>query len=288
MTPSGADTTHPVPADAGIGLRGDHYARVDAERPDIAFLEVHTENYFGHGGVPHHYLDRLATHYPLSFHGVGLSLGSTDPIDESHLARIDELVQHYRPGLVSEHLSWSSVGGVFSNDLLPYPLTPESLDHFSRRVDHVQTRLGRPILVENPSTYLSLANTQIDEAEFLNTLAARTGCGILLDVNNVYVCANNHGFDAGAYIDAIDAPAVGEIHLAGHVRNRFDDGSILIDSHNRPVCDAVWTLYRQAIDRLGPRPTLIEWDTDLPDLDVLVEHAAHARSMLEARRADAA
>ncbi len=279
---------NPIPADAGIGLRGDHYRRVDAERPNVAFLEVHSENYFGRGGVPHYYLERLGTRYPLSFHGVGLSLGSTDPLDENHLDRLRELEQAYRPALVSEHLSWSSVGGVFTNDLLPLPLTLESLDHFSRRVDHVQSRLGRRLLVENPSTYLELTDSRIDETEFLNTLAARTGCGILLDVNNVFVCATNHDFDANAYIEAIDADSVAEIHLAGHVENRFDGGTILIDSHNRPVCDAVWKLYRHALAYVGPRPTLVEWDSDLPALDELLDHAAHARALLEEHRAVAA
>ncbi len=287
MSPTGDNPIKPIPADAGIGLRGEHYAAVDHERPAVGWLEVHTENYFGRGGIPHHYLSRLGAHYPLSFHGVGMSLGGATPLDPNHLARVRELVEQYRPGLVSEHLSWSSVGGLHSHDLLPCPLTRESLEGLCRNIDHAQTRLGRSILVENPSTYLAFRDDELAEPEFLNTLARRTGCGILLDVNNVHVCASNHGFDATAYLDAIDAEAVGEIHLAGHVVNTFDDGQLLVDSHNQPVCQAVWQLYRHAVSRTGAVPTLIEWDTDLPPLSVLVDHASEARGILERQRAAA-
>lgn len=261
---------------------------MDAERPAVAWLEVHTENYFGYGGLPGYFLERLAQDYPLSFHGVGLSLGSADPLDTRHLDRIAELVDQYRPGLISEHLSWSSIDGVFMNDLLPFPYTRESLDHFCRKVEIVQQRLDRRILIENPSTYLEFEQQEIAETDFLNELSRRTGCGILLDVNNVYVCATNHGFDGYRYIGELDAPNIGEVHLAGHVRNTFEDGSLLIDSHNQPVCDPVWELYRHAIDRLGPRPTLIEWDTDLPGLEVLLAEAHTAQRILEAHRAVAA
>lgn len=277
-----------IPADAGIGLRGDHYRRMDAEHPPVGWLEVHPENYFGRGGLPHHYLERLRAVYPLSFHGVGLSLGSVDPLDRGHLARIAELAAHYRPDLVSEHLSWGSYGGTHFNDLLPLPLTRESLEHFCARVDEVQAYLGRQILVENPSTYLVSTGDEMNEPEFLNTLARRTGCALLLDINNVYVCARNHGFDPRTWIDAIDARSVGEFHLAGHVENVFEDGMLLIDSHNRPVCDDVWTLYRRAVERIGRRPTLIEWDSELPELEVLVAEAATAQGILETCRAVAA
>ncbi|GJL81975.1 MAG: hypothetical protein DHS20C01_16090 [marine bacterium B5-7] len=277
-----------IPASAGIGLRGEHYVSMDDERPAVGWLEVHTENYFGRGGLPHHYLKRLRAHYPVSFHGVGLSLGSTDPIHENHLARIAELIDEYAPGLISEHLSWSSVDGIFMNDLLPFPYTKESLDHLIARVQHTQDVLKRSILMENPSTYLTFEEQEFTETDFLNTLAMRSGSGILLDVNNVYVCARNHGFDPYAYIDRINADHVCEIHLAGHVENRFDDGSLLIDSHNQPVSDDVWSLYRHAINRLGPVPSLIEWDVDLPDLEVLVEHACRADAIMDEVRANAA
>jgi uncharacterized protein len=282
------DAKKPIPACAGIGLRGDHYRQIDDETPGVGWLEVHTENYFGEGGLPHYFLERLGQRYPLSFHGVGLSLGSTDAIDEAHLDRTLELVQNYAPALISEHLSWSSVGGIFTNDLLPLPYTRESLDHFCRKVDHVQMRLNRRILIENPSTYLVFHDQEMSEPEFLNELARRTGCGILLDVNNIHVCASNHGFDARSYINDIDGASVGEIHLAGHVENAFEDGSLLIDSHNRPVCDDVWKLFRYALDRVGPRPTLIEWDTELPELTILIEHADIAQRLLEQARARAA
>lgn len=272
-----------IPTRAGIGLRGDHYRRMDSEHPPVGWLEVHPENYFGRGGLPHYYLERLRAVYPLSFHGVGLSLGSVDPLDRGHLARIAELAAHYRPGLVSEHLSWGSFDGTHFNDLLPLPLTRESLEHFCARVDEVQARLGRQILVENPSTYLACSADELAEPEFLNTLAERTGCALLLDVNNVYVCARNHGFEPRTWIDAIDPDAVAEFHLAGHVENVFEDGMLLIDSHNRPVCDDVWTLYRHAVERIGRRPTLIEWDSELPELEVLVAEAAKAQAILEAR-----
>jgi uncharacterized protein len=254
----------------------------------VAWLEVHTENYFGSGGVPHYFLQRLGEDYPLSFHGVGLSLGSSDPIHNDHLDRIVELVQAYRPGLISEHLSWSSIDGLFVNDLLPFPYTSESLDHFCRKVDVVQARLGCQLLIENPSTYLEFDAQEFSEPDFLNELSRRTGCGILLDVNNVYVCATNHGFDGYQYISELNARSVVEIHLAGHVMNTFDDGSLLVDSHNQRVCDPVWELYRSTIDLFGCRPTLIEWDTDLPELEILVEEADAAQTILEAHRAIAA
>lgn len=288
MPPPTFKAPQPIPASAGIGLRGEHYEAALADAARVGWMEVHTENYFGRGGVPHRYLRDIREHCPISFHGVGLSLGSTDPLDRAHLQRIRELVREYRPGLVSEHLSWSSVGGVFTNDLLPLPLTGESLDHFARRVDQVQEYLKRSILVENPSTYLRFAGRSLRESDFLNTLAERTGCGLLLDVNNVYVCASNHGFDARRYLDSIEPAHVGEIHLAGHTRNEFEDGDILIDTHNREVCEPVWRLYEHALSRTGAKPTLIEWDTDLPSFDVLLAQAARAQTILDRRHAAAA
>ena len=278
----------PIPARAGIGLRAEHYDAVLETRPPVGWLEVHSENYFGAGGKPLDYLERIRAHYPLSLHGVGLSIGSTDPLDQRHLASLKHLIRRFEPALVSEHLSWSSVGGRYFNDLLPLPYTEEALDHMVGRVAQVQDVLGRQILIENPSSYLQYVESAIPEWEFLVELAARAGCGMLLDVNNIYVSARNHGFDAGAYLRAIPRHLVREIHLAGFTVNRFDGGEILIDTHNRPVWPAVWALYRQAVRRFGQIPTLIEWDTELPELAVLVDEARRADAVLEERHARAA
>ena len=278
----------PIPARAGIGLRAEHYDAVLDTRPSVGWLEVHSENYFGAGGKPLDYLERIRPHYPLSLHGVGLSIGSTDPLDRRHLAALKTLIRRFEPALVSEHLSWSSVSGRHFNDLLPLPYTEEALDHLAERVSEAQDALGRQILIENPSSYLQYVESVIPEWEFLAELARRSGCGVLLDVNNIYVSARNHGFDASAYLRAIPLPVVQEIHLAGFTINRFDGGEILIDTHNQPVCPAVWTLYQQAVQRFGQIPTLIEWDADLPDLAVLVAEAGRADAILEERHAQAA
>ncbi|KAB2930109.1 MAG: DUF692 domain-containing protein [Candidatus Contendobacter sp.] len=278
----------PIPARAGIGLRAEHYDAVLETRPPVGWLEVHSENYFGAGGKPLDYLERIRAHYPLSLHGVGLSIGSTDPLDHRHLAKLKHLIRQFEPALVSEHLSWGSAGGRYLNDLLPLPYTKEALYHMVARVARVQDRLARPILLENPSSYLQYVESAIPEWEFLAELANRTGCGVLLDVNNVYVSARNHGFDPSAYLRAIPRHVVREIHLAGFTVNRFDDGELLVDTHNRPVWPAVWTLYRQAVQRFGPIPTLIEWDTDLPELAVLVDEARRADAILEESHAQAA
>lgn len=278
-----------IPACAGIGLRAAHYREVLDTLPEVGWLEVHSENYFGAGGAPHAYLEALRPHYPLSLHGVGLSLGSADPLDLVHLAKLRALIARYQPALVSEHLSWGMVGGRHYNDLLPLPYTEEALDHVSDRVAEAQERLGRRILLENPSTYLRFAHSTIAEEAFLSELARRTGCGILLDVNNVYVSARNHGLDPHDYLRAVRPSDVEEIHLAGFTSKRFDDGEILIDTHSRPVHPEVWALYREALATLGPIPTLIEWDTDLPPLQTLIDEAERAERMLEeARHADAA
>lgn len=277
-----------LPARAGIGLRAEHYDAVLDSRPSVGWLEVHSENYFGAGGKPLDYLERIRSHYPLSLHGVGLSIGSTDPLDRRHLAALKTLIRRFEPALVSEHLSWGSVGGRHFNDLLPLPYTEEALYHLVARVCQTQDVLGRQILIENPSSYLQYVASVIPEWEFLAELARISGCGVLLDVNNIYVSARNHGFDASAYLRAIPLPVVQEIHLAGFTVNRFDDGEILIDTHNQPVCPAVWALYRQAVQRFGPMPTLIEWDTDLPELAVLVAEAGRADAILEERHAQAA
>lgn len=270
-----------IPARAGIGLRADHYDTVLETLPPVGWLEVHSENYFGAGGKPLDYLERIRAHYALSLHGVGLSIGSTDPLNQRHLAQLKGLIQRFEPTLVSEHLSWSSVGGRYLNDLLPLPYTEDALDHFSKRVVQVQDALGRQILIENPSSYLQYAASAIPEWEFLTVLAERSGCGVLLDVNNIYVSACNHGFDASAYLRTIPRHLVREIHLAGFTVNRFAGSEILIDTHSRPVDPAVWVLYRQAVARFGAIPALVEWDTDLPELAVLVAEAEYADAILE-------
>ena len=262
--------------DAGIGLRAPHAAELLERRPALGFLEVHSENYFAAGGPQLAALERFRAAYPLSLHGVGLSLGTAGALDERHLARLESLVRRFEPALVSEHLSWSAFGGRHANDLLPLPYTEEALAQACAHVQEAQERLGRAILVENVSSYLAFPGATIPEWEFVAEVARRTGCGVLLDVNNIWVNAANHGFDAHRYLEALDPRTVGEIHLAGH---EASDG-VLIDTHGAPVCEAVWDLYARAVERFGPRPTLVEWDTDIPALDVLLAEAAKARAIL--------
>ena len=278
----------PIPVQAGIGLRAEHYRDVLETRPKVGWLEAHPENYFGDGGRPLYYLEHARAHYPLSLHGVGLSLGSTDPLNTDHLAKLKALIARFEPALVSEHLSWGSIGGRYLNDLLPLPFTEEALKHVVERISQVQDYLGRQILIENVSSYLEYEDSTLSEAAFVTEAARQSGAGILLDVNNIYVNATNHGFDAPAYLRAIPRELVQEIHLAGFTVNEFEDGRIIIDSHNQLVADEVWALYRRAIQRIGPRPTLIEWDTDLPSLDVLVSEARTADLILETHRVHAA
>jgi uncharacterized protein len=275
----------PIPVGAGIGLRAPHCREMTESRPAAAgWLEVHSENYFGAGGQPHVFLEALRAHYPLSLHGVGLGLGSTEPLDIAHLQRLKRVIERYQPALVSEHLCWSAAAGRHLNDLLPLPCTEEALDHVCDRILRTQEYLGRQILIENISSYLRFAHSTVPEAEFVAEVARRAGCGILLDVNNVYVNAANHGFDPHAYLAAIPASAVQEIHLAGHDHS----GACLIDTHGTAVSEPVWALYRETIRRLGPRPTLIEWDTDIPALDVLLGEARKAAVTLESPHAIAA
>jgi len=271
----------PIPARTGIGLRAEHYRELLATRPPAAWLEVHSENYFGDGGLPHYYLEQARRDYPLSLHGVGLSLGSTDPLDRTHLEKLRALVRRYQPGLVSDHLSWSSVEGRFLNDLLPLPYTEEALRHVTARVNEVQDFIGHEILVENPASYLQYRHSTLTEAEFLTALCERSGCGILLDINNAYVSACNHGLEARDFLSAIPAMRVGEIHLAGHTVKHYDDVELRIDTHDTFVCEAVWLLYRETLARTGPVPTLIEWDTDLPELPVLLDEAQKAEAIRE-------
>lgn len=274
--------TASVPAAAGIGLRFQHHQEVLETQPAIAWLEVHTENYLG-GGPSARTLDAVRRDYPLSLHGVGLSLGSADGLDPDHLLRVRGAVQRFEPGLVSEHLSWSTVGGSYLADLLPLPMTEEALAIVCRHVDQVQAMLGRRILVENPSSYIQYAHSTLPEWEFLSSVAQRTGCGILCDVNNIFVSACNHAWDAQAYLRALRPQAIGEIHLAGHaVRPLANGGSLRIDDHGSRVAPEVWRLYGKALELFGPVPTLVEWDNNIPALDVLLAQAQIASTLMEA------
>lgn len=277
-----------VPAAAGVGLRFQHHQALLETRPAVAWLEVHTENYLG-GGPSARTLDAVRRNYPLSLHGVGLSLGSADGLDSDHLRRVREAIDRFQPGLVSEHLSWSSIGGRYLPDLLPLPLTEEALDLACRNVDHAQSALGRRLLVENPSTYVQFSHSTIPEWEFLPALAARTGCGILCDVNNIVVSASNHGWDPAQYLRALPAAAIGEIHLAGHAVRALGDGSrLLVDDHGSAVPAAVWRVYALALERFGAVPTIVEWDNNIPALEVLLGEAGKASALMEVDRACAA
>jgi uncharacterized protein (UPF0276 family) len=273
---------------AGIGLRAIHHDEVIARRPAVGWFEAHSENYFGRGGSPRQVLAGVRRNYPLSLHGVGLSIGSTDPLDAVHLAQIVRLTRELEPLLVSEHLCWGSAGGRFTNDLLPLPYTEEALRHMVSRVGQVQDALGRQMLIENVSSYLQFSHSQIEEWDFLAELARQCGCGLLLDVNNVYVNAMNHGFDALRFLNGIPRGSVQEIHLAGHSVHTVGGRQIRIDTHSSPVCDAVWNLYSAALERFGPVPTLIEWDSDIPALDILAAEAHEADRRLEMHHARAA
>lgn len=278
----------PIPVCAGIGLRAGHHQAVVDTLPDVGWFEAHSENYFAEGGSQPEFLARVREHYPLSLHGVGLSLGSSNELDAVHLAHLKRIVDRFRPALVSEHISWGSIGERHFNDLLPMPYTEEALMHIARRVRHVQDVLGRQILLENVSSYLEFTGSEMKEWQFVSELAAESESGILLDLNNVYVASRNHGFDACDYVSRIPRRAVGEIHLAGHSRNSYGGREILIDTHSTHVCADVWELYDLALQRFGAVPTLIEWDTELPALEVLVAEAHLAdrhREFVHARAA---
>jgi len=269
-----------LPRRAGVGFKPEHFAAILAGPREVGFFEVHAETYMGDGGPPHRRLEAIRARYPLSLHGVGLSIGSPRPLDRDHLARLEGLIGRYEPAQFSEHLAWSSHDEGFLADLLPLPYDDETLAIVSRHIDQTQEALGLRMLLENPSTYVQFSDSAIAETEFLAEVARRTGCGLLLDVNNVYVSATNHGFDPFAYLAAFPLRHVGEIHLAGYADATDDQGApLLIDAHNSPVRAAVWALYQETIGRLGPTPTLIEWDNDVPQWPVLAA---------EARRADAA
>ncbi len=264
----------------GIGLRSPHVAAIAALRPPLDFLEVHAENYMAEAAALGRLLE-LRCDYPVSLHGVALSLGSAEELDRGHLGRFKSLIERLEPMLVSEHLAWSAIGGAYLNDLLPLPYTEESLDLFCRHVEEAQDSLGRRLLIENPSSYLRYRHSSIPEAEFLAEVARRTGCGILCDVNNIHVSAKNFGFDPLAYLATLPAEMIGEIHLAGH--HAAEDVDILIDDHGSRVAESVWELYAEALRRLGPVPSLIEWDTDLPALEVLLDEARHAQELANVR-----
>jgi len=265
----------------GIGLKAQHMTALLEERPALGFLEVHAENYMGAGGPPHRWLSALSEHYALSVHGVGLSLGGDHPLDERHLEKLAGVVERYQPALVSEHLAWSLIDGRYLNDLLPIPYDDESLCMLSEHIDQVQERLKRPILVENPAVYVAFDNS-LNEPQFLAELVRRTGCGLLLDVNNLYVSHCNVGLEIEGYLETLPADCVGEIHLAGHHVRQIGNAELRIDDHGSKVCDAVWDLYRRAVARFGEVPALIEWDSDIPELSILLEEAAKARHHAQA------
>jgi uncharacterized protein (UPF0276 family) len=272
----------PIPARAGIGLRHPHIQEFLDGPPAIGWVEVHSENYLAGGGLRLSALERIRRDLPLSCHGVGLSLGSAEGLDAAHLAALKHLFARIEPGLVSEHVSWSVAGGVYYNDLLPLPLTEEALGVFCRNVDHAQEAFGRRILVENPSTYLDFAASRIPEPDFIAEIVRRTGCGLLLDVNNIHVSAHNRGFDAERYLAALPLDAVGEIHVAGHAARQIGGETVLIDDHGSRVIEPVWRLLDAALARTGPVPVLVEWDTDIPALGVLLGEAERADTALAA------
>lgn len=268
---------------AGAGLKAEHALDIFAYPRAVDFLEVHAENYMGAGGAPHRLLTDIRRDFPLSVHGVGLSIGGAGPLDRDHLARLRTLLGRYQPVLFSEHLAWSTHDGVFLNDLLPLPYNRRTLERVASHIDQVQDTLGVRLLLENPSTYVQFESSDMPEVTFLRAIARRTGCGLLLDVNNVHVSATNHGFDAFAYLDAFPFEHVGEIHLAGFAEDCDAAGApLLIDAHGSPVADEVWALYQQVLRRCGPLPTLIERDNDIPPFAVLAAEVAQARAALEA------
>ncbi len=273
--------TNRIPERAGVGLKPAHYRTIMETRPDIGFFEVHAENYMGAGGPPHRYLESIRANYPLSLHGVGLSIGGRQPLDRAHLQRLKILIDRYQPGLFSEHLAWSTHEASFLNDLLPLPYTDETLAQVCEHVDDVQSTLGRQMLLENPSSYLAFTESTWNEIDFIAEIGKRTGCGLLLDVNNVHVASTNQEWNADAYLDAYPLAHVKEIHLAGHATRADEKGRpLLIDSHDRAIDDIVWDLYERAVRHIGPTPTLIEWDADIPDWPVLKSEAERADAIM--------
>lgn len=270
-----------LPPRSGLGLKTEHFREVLGAQPDIGFFEVHAENYMVAGGPFHHFLGLIREQYPLSLHGVGLSIGAEGPLDLQHLQRLAALIERYQPQSFSEHLAWSSHGPVFLNDLLPLAYDAPTLNRVCEHIDQVQSTLKRPMLLENPATYLAFQRSTIDEADFISEVIRRTGCGLLLDVNNVYVSCINHQRDPLAYIDALPLQAVGEIHLAGFAEDTDSLGDrLLIDDHGAPIDNAVWALYSRVLERVGPVATLIERDNQLPAFSVLHAEARQADELL--------
>jgi uncharacterized protein (UPF0276 family) len=281
--PMSALAPKPIPARAGVGLKAEHYQTILETNPDIGWFEVHPENYMGAGGPPLHYLAEIANRYPLSLHGVAASIGADQPLRRDHIDRLKMLNDRYKPGLFSEHLAWSSHDELFFNDLLPVPYREDSMERVIEHVDQLQNHLGRKILLENPSVYVAFASSTMTEIAFLEKVVEKTQCGLLLDVNNVYVSATNQNYDPVAYLDAFPIEHVGEIHLAGFARDEDDEGELLlIDSHDAHVAEAVWELYDHALARSGPVPTLIEWDANIPTWDVLFAEAMRAEEKIKA------
>jgi uncharacterized protein (UPF0276 family) len=277
--PTRGEVAADVPNHAGVGLKLEHAGAILEDRPDLGWVEVHPETYMVPGGPRHATLEAVRERYPLSLHGVALSLGGAERPDREHLRALRALVDRHEPGLISEHVAWSVHDGVYFADLLPVPLNAAVLDQLCANVGEVQEALGRQILIENPSNYLLLSNSEIPEPEFLVTAARRTGCGLLVDVNNIYVSAANVGYDAEAYIDAIPPNLIGEIHVAGHAPDKAD-GRLLIDNHGTQVAPGVWSLLERLIERCGPKPVLVEWDTDVPSWPVLHAEVQKAQGFL--------
>lgn len=269
-----------LPAAPGLGFKHEHFAAIRETRPKLGFFEVHAENYMGDGGAPHAMLTALRRDYAISIHGVGLSIGGAGPLDTAHLLRLKMLCDRYAPASFSEHLAWSSHGNEYLNDLLPLPYTNETLQRVCDHINQVQDTLGLRMLLENPATYVVFEQSTLPETEFLSQIVRRTGCGLLLDVNNVFVSCTNHLADPNAYLTSFPLDAVGEVHLGGHDEEHLPDGPLLIDAHGRAVADPVWALYDALIGRTGPLPTLVEWDNDIPSFPVLMAEAARARRTL--------
>ncbi len=271
----------PLPARAGVGLKPEHVADILQLKANIGFFEVHAENYMGAGGLPHAQLTAIRENYPLSLHGVGMSIGGETPLSIDHLARFKALVNRYQPGMVSEHLAWSTHDDIFYNDLLPAPYTDETLQRVCEHVNQMQEYLGRQILIENPSTYIAFAQSTWLEVDFMSQIAERTGCGLLFDVNNVFVSATNHGYSPQEYIRAYPLDKVQELHLAGHAHDKDDaQRPLLIDSHDCLISNEVWELYKLTISLTGPLPSLVEWDSEIPEWPILAAQAGEADKII--------
>jgi uncharacterized protein len=274
----------PLPIDglAGTSFKHEHLPAILAQGPQRGFFEVHAENYMGAGGPPHRALETIRRDHPVSLHGVCMSIGAPQPLDQAHLARFRNLVERYLPALVSEHLAWSTHKTTYFNDLLPLPYTKATLARVCDHIDEVQAAIRRPLLLENPLTYVTFNESTMSETDFIRSVARRTGCGLLLDINNVFVSATNHGFSPLQYLSEFPLASVGEIHLAGHTEQADDEGEpLLIDSHDRPVADAVWKLFETVVGKCGAVPTLVEWDSKIPDWPILKAEAAAAQAILD-------